>query len=81
MQNKLNMVDSFEKIEVKIYPTAVEGSVYAAQQIADLIKQKASKGEMLVLGMATGSTPLQLITVALGANPPSKIASRGRVEL
>ncbi|MDP2422205.1 glucosamine-6-phosphate deaminase [Sediminibacterium sp.] len=60
MQNKLNMVDSFEKIEVKIYPTAVEGSIYAAQQIADLIKQKASKGEMLVLGMATGSTPIKM---------------------
>jgi glucosamine-6-phosphate deaminase len=60
MQNKLNMVDSFEKIEVKIYPTALEGSVYAAQQIADLIKQKASKGEMVVLGMATGSTPIKM---------------------
>ncbi|HQS23261.1 MAG: glucosamine-6-phosphate deaminase [Sphingobacteriia bacterium 24-36-13] len=60
MQNKLNMVDSFEKIEVKIYPTAVEGSVYAAQQIASLIKQKASKGEMVVLGMATGSTPIKM---------------------
>jgi glucosamine-6-phosphate deaminase len=60
MQNKLNMVDSFEKIDVKIYPTAVEGSIYAAQQIADLIKQKASKGEMVVLGMATGSTPIKM---------------------
>jgi glucosamine-6-phosphate deaminase len=54
------MVDSFEKIEVKIYPTALEGSVYAAQQIADLIKQKTSKGEMVVLGMATGSTPIKM---------------------
>jgi len=60
MQNKLNMVDSFEKIEVKIYPTALEGSIYAAQQIASLIKQKASKGEMVVLGMATGSTPIKM---------------------
>ncbi len=60
MQNKLNMVDSFEKIEVKIYPTAVDGSVYAAQQMASLIKQKASKGEMVVLGMATGSTPIKM---------------------
>jgi len=60
MQNKLTMVDSFEKIDVKIYPTAVEGSVYAAQQIAALIKQKASKGEMVVLGMATGSTPIKM---------------------
>lgn len=60
MQTKLNMVDSFEKIEVKIYPTALDGSVYAAQQIASLIKQKASKGEMVVLGMATGSTPIKM---------------------
>lgn len=60
MQNKLNMVDSFEKIEVKIYPTAVEGSIYAAQQIASLIKEKAAKGEKVVLGMATGSTPIKM---------------------
>lgn len=60
MQNKFNMVDSFEKIEVKIYPTAVDGSIYAAQQIAQLIQQKASKGEMVVLGMATGSTPIKM---------------------
>ncbi|MBA4258213.1 MAG: glucosamine-6-phosphate deaminase [Chitinophaga sp.] len=60
MQNKFNMVDSFEKIEVKIYPTAVDGSIYAAQQIAQLIQQKAAKGEMVVLGMATGSTPIKM---------------------
>ncbi len=60
MQNKLTMVDSFEKIEVKIYPTAVEGSLYAAQQIASLIKEKAAKGEKVVLGMATGSTPIKM---------------------
>lgn len=60
MQNKLTMVDSFEKIEVKIYPTAVEGSIYAAQQIASLIKEKAAKGEKVVLGMATGSTPIKM---------------------
>lgn len=60
MQNKLTMVDSFEKIEVKIYPTAIEGSIYAAQQIASLIKEKAAKGEKVVLGMATGSTPIKM---------------------
>ncbi len=60
MQNKFNMVDSFEKIEVKIFPTAAEGSVFAAQQIAGLIRDKASMGEMVVLGMATGSTPIKM---------------------
>ncbi|WP_264899728.1 glucosamine-6-phosphate deaminase [Sediminibacterium sp. TEGAF015] len=54
------MVDSFEKIEVKIYPTPADGSVYAAQVIAQLIKEKAAKGENVVLGLATGSTPIKM---------------------
>ena len=60
MQNKFNMVDSFEKIEVKIYPTATEGSIFAAQQIASLIRDKASKSEMVALGLATGSSPIKI---------------------
>jgi len=60
MQNRLTMVDSFEKIEVKIYPTPADGSVYAAQVIAQLIKDKAAKGENVVLGLATGSTPIKM---------------------
>ncbi|BDQ11230.1 glucosamine-6-phosphate deaminase [Sediminibacterium sp. TEGAF015] len=60
MQNRLTMVDSFEKIEVKIYPTPADGSVYAAQVIAQLIKEKAAKGENVVLGLATGSTPIKM---------------------
>lgn len=60
MQNRLTMVDSFEKIEVKIYPTPADGSIYAAQIIAQLIRDKAAKGENVVLGMATGSTPIKM---------------------
>ncbi|MEO0064732.1 MAG: glucosamine-6-phosphate deaminase [Bacteroidota bacterium] len=60
MQNHLKMVDSFEKIEVKIYPTTVDGSIYAAQVISQLIKDKAAKGENVVLGLATGSTPIKM---------------------
>ncbi len=60
MQNRLTMVDSFEKIEVKIYPTPADGSIYAAQVIAQLIRDKAAKGENVVLGMATGSTPIKM---------------------
>lgn len=60
MQNHLTMVDSFEKIEVKIYPTPADGSIYAAQVIAQLIKDKAAKGENVVLGLATGSTPIKM---------------------
>lgn len=52
--------DSFEKIPVKIFDTPKQGSVFAAEQIARLIKEKQSKGEDCVLGLATGSTPISL---------------------
>jgi len=51
------MVDSFEKISCTIFPHLKEGSRYAAQMIASLIREKASRNETCVLGLATGSTP------------------------
>lgn len=54
------MVDSFEKIDVKIYKNSKDGAAFVAKQIADLIRDKASKGEKCVLGLATGSTPISL---------------------
>ena len=54
------MVDSLEKIPVKIFSTAKTGSKYAADEIAKLIREKAAKGESCVLGMATGATPILL---------------------
>lgn len=56
----IDLIDSFEKIPVKIFKTAKEGSVFAAREIADLIKEKQSKKENCVLGLATGSTPIHL---------------------
>jgi len=54
------MVDSFEKIPVKIYPDLKQGSTAVAKQIADLIRAKQKKKEKVVLGLATGSTPKTL---------------------
>jgi len=54
------MVDSFEKIPVKIYPDLKAGSKAVAKQIADLIREKQKKKEKCVLGLATGSTPKTL---------------------
>lgn len=54
------MVDSFEKIPVKIFSGLKEGSVFAANQIANLIREKQKSNESCVLGMATGSTPKTL---------------------
>ena len=54
------MLDSFEKIPVKICPTPKDGAYWAAQEIAALIRQKQALGLPCVLGLATGSTPIGL---------------------
>ena len=54
------MVDSFEKIPVKIFHDLKDGSVFAANQIAALIREKQKNNEKCVLGLATGSTPKTL---------------------
>jgi len=53
----IDLIDSFERIALKIFPDLKEGSLYAAKEVADLIKTKADLGEPCVLGLATGSTP------------------------
>lgn len=54
------MVDSFEKIPVQIFNTSKDGSKYAADEIAKLIREKQAKKENCVLGLATGATPITL---------------------
>jgi glucosamine-6-phosphate deaminase len=53
----MSMVDSFEKIPLKIFDSLHDGSGFIAQEIASLIREKQSKGERCVLGLATGSSP------------------------
>ncbi|MFW2477629.1 MAG: glucosamine-6-phosphate deaminase [Sediminibacterium sp.] len=55
-----NMVDSFEKIPVKIYPSSKDGSKYVAAEIAALIREKQQAGQPCILGLATGSTPISM---------------------
>jgi glucosamine-6-phosphate deaminase len=54
------MLESFEKIPVKIYKNPTEGSNALAVQIAHLIKEKQGLNLPCVLGMATGATPILL---------------------
>jgi glucosamine-6-phosphate deaminase len=54
------MVDSFEKIPVKIFAGIKEGSLFAANEIATLIREKQQQNLPCVLGLATGSTPKTL---------------------
>lgn len=54
------MVDSFEKIPVRIHPSSKEGSRFVAAEIGKLIREKQKSGEKCVLGLATGSTPISM---------------------
>lgn len=54
------MVDSFEKIPVKIFGSLEEGSRFIGKEIATLIREKNAKGQPTVLGLATGSSPKSL---------------------
>ncbi|MFN5375827.1 MAG: hypothetical protein ACK492_05665 [Chitinophagaceae bacterium] len=47
------MIDAFEKISLVIHQNNKQASSAVAQEIADLIRQKAKEGKNCVLGMAT----------------------------
>jgi len=55
-----SMIDSLEKIPVKIYSNPTDGSKYVADEIAKLIREKESAGKKCVIGLATGSSPKTL---------------------
>jgi len=50
----------YEKIDTSVYEDSAKASKYVAEEIADLIREKASKGEYAVLGLATGSSPIKV---------------------
>src|SRR5258706_9254961 len=68
------MVDSFEKIPVKIFPDLKEGSLFVAQQIADLIREKQKNKQKCVLGLATGSTPRSLYAELVRLHKKEKLS-------
>lgn len=51
---------TFEKLPVKIWDDSKEASVHVARSIALAIRQKQQDGEKIVLGLATGSTPIKV---------------------
>ncbi len=50
----------FEKIPTVIYDESADASVAVANEIAELIREKAESGKNAVLGLATGSTPVRV---------------------
>jgi glucosamine-6-phosphate deaminase len=53
----IDLIDSFERIPVKIFADLHHGSLHIAQEIAKLIREKAAANEKCVLGLATGASP------------------------
>lgn len=47
-------------ISTKVYNTKKEASAYVAEQIKDLISKNESIGKKTVLGLATGSSPIEM---------------------
>jgi glucosamine-6-phosphate deaminase len=73
------MVDSFEKITVKIFPDLKKGSAFVAQQIATLIRQKQSDKQKAVLGLSTGSTPKSLYAELVRMHKEEKLSFKNVV--
>lgn len=58
--SEMDKLKRFEKIPTEIYKDSGEACRSVAQEIASLIRIKQTKGEIAVLGLATGSTPTRL---------------------
>jgi glucosamine-6-phosphate deaminase len=61
MRNYLKyQLRSVEKMPAKIWPKAKEGSDHVARSIALAIRQRQQENQHIVLGLATGSSPIQV---------------------
>ncbi len=63
MKYHIDLIDSLEKIPVRIFETASEGSKHIAAQIASLIREKEAEGKKCVIGLATGASPKYLYSL------------------
>ncbi|MEM6542694.1 MAG: glucosamine-6-phosphate deaminase, partial [Bacteroidota bacterium] len=48
-------IRKFEKVTTKIHDNSDSASLYVANEIAALIRERQAEGKMVVLGLATGS--------------------------
>jgi glucosamine-6-phosphate deaminase len=51
---------TYEKLPVTIFEDASEGAISAAHEIAEIIRSKQREGRNAVLGLATGSSPINV---------------------
>jgi len=60
MNTNYDNITRHEKLPVEIFESSAEASRHVAQQVAELIRGKEAKGQMCVLGLATGSSPISV---------------------
>ena len=53
-------VTRYEKMHVEVFRDSAKASIAVAHEMADLIREKAGRGESCVLGLATGSSPIRV---------------------
>lgn len=69
-------VEHFEKIKTLIFPSSVDACSELAQQIKGLILARQKEGRDLVLGLATGSTPVPLYRELIRIHREEKVSFR-----
>lgn len=74
LQSKGSSLDSFEKIDVEIYPNMKAGSLAIAKTIANLIRQKQKAKQKCVLGLATGSSPKMVYAELIRMHKEEKLS-------
>ena len=55
--NMTGLQSEIERIPCHVFQHAASASAYVAQQVCDLVRQRAAENKPCVLGLATGSTP------------------------
>lgn len=58
MESLKYQLKSLEKLPIRIWEDSTEASAHVAKSIALAIRQKQQEGEHIVLGLATGSSPI-----------------------
>ena len=68
-----------EKMHVEIFPNSAIASIAVAEEIATIIRNKAERGEMAVLGLATGSSPIKVYAELIRMHQEEELSFRNVV--
>ncbi len=74
--NLTYQIKSFEKIPVELFDSSEAGCRHIANLISLAIRAKQQKGEVIVLGLATGSSPINIYTELIRLHKKEKLSFR-----